>query len=183
METGTIILLAVLAAILLAVRWCIRTVNGFKAKEIRVEESLSGVEVALTKRYDLMTKLLDVVKGYMGHESGLFTQITKLRRGMSIEELNEVKEQLDSLSDKILAVAENYPQMRSGDIFLELQRAIRDAEEHLQAARRLYNTNVTSYNTAISMFPAKLLAKDRRPKVFFAAEEQKRAYVTMEFES
>ena len=72
-----------------------------------------------------------------------------------------------------IAVAENYPELRSSDVFAELQRGIRDAEEHLQAARRLYNSNVTAYNTAIAMFPAKLLAGSRRPKEFFAADASK----------
>ena len=76
---------------------------------------------------------------------------------------------------------EGYPELRSSEVFVELQRGIRDAEEHLQAARRLYNANVTAYNTEIAMFPAKLLAGGRQPKEFFAAEEGKREDVKMEF--
>lgn len=148
--------------VLLVVFWCIRTVNGFKKKEILVQGGLSGVEVALNKRYDMLSKMLDVTKGYMGHESALFEKVVSMRRGMSIAEMNDAQQQMDALSGKIFAVAENYPELRSSDVFIELQRGIRDAEEHLQAARRLYNTTVTSYNTAIAMFPAKLLAGERR---------------------
>ena len=173
-----IILLIVLA---LAAIWCINTVNGFKKKEIRVQEGLSGVEVALTKRYDMLTKMLDTAKGYMAHESELFTRVIQLRRGMSIAELNDAQQQMDSLSGRFFAVAEGYPELRSSAVFTELQRGIRDAEEHLQAARRLYNTNVTAYNTAIAMFPAKLLAGGRKPKEFFAAEESKREDVKLTF--
>ena len=173
-----IILLIVLA---LAAIWCINTVNGFKKKEIRVQEGLSGVEVALTKRYDMLTKMLDTARGYMAHESELFTRVIQLRRGMSIAELNDAQQQMDSLSGRFFAVAEGYPELRSSAVFTELQRGIRDAEEHLQAARRLYNTNVTAYNTAIAMFPAKLLAGGRRPKEFFAAEESKREDVKLTF--
>ena len=61
--------------------WCIRTVNDFKKKEIRVQEGISGIEVALTKRYDMLTKMLDTAKGYMAHESELFTKVIELRRG------------------------------------------------------------------------------------------------------
>ena len=173
--------IVILIVVLVIVYWCIRTVNGFKKKEIRVEEGLSGVEVALTKRYDMLTKMLDTAKGYMAHESELFTKVIALRRGMSVTEMNEAQQQMDSLSGKLFAVAENYPELRSSDVFVELQRGIRDAEEHLQAARRLYNSSVTAYNTAIAMFPAKLLAGSRQPKAFFTADVSKREDVKMLF--
>ena len=170
-----------LVVILVIVFWCIRTVNDFKKKEIRVQEGLSGIEVALTKRYDMLTKMLDTARGYVTHESELFTKVIELRRGMSIAEMNDAQQQMDALSGKLFAVAESYPQLRSSDVFVELQRGIRDAEEHLQAARRLYNTSVTAYNTAIAMFPAKLLAGARQPEEFFAAGAGKREDVTMSF--
>ena len=171
----------ILIVVLVIVFWCIRTVNGFKKKEIRVEEGLSGVEVALTKRCDMLTKMLDTAKGYMAHESELFEKVIELRRGMSIAEMNEAQQQMDSLSGKLFAVAEGYPELRSSEVFVELQRGIRDAEEHLQAARRLYNSSVTAYNTAIAMFPANLLAGSRQPKEFFAADAGKREDVKMTF--
>ena len=174
-------IIVILIVVLLIVYWCIRTVNDFKRKEIRVQEGLSGVEVALTKRYDMLTKMLDTAKGYMTHESELFEKVIALRRGMSIAEMNDAQQQMDALSGKFFAVAENYPELRSSDVFAELQRGIRDAEEHLQAARRLYNSNVTAYNTAIAMFPAKLLAGSRQPKEFFVADASKREDVKMSF--
>ena len=173
--------IVILIVVLVIVFWCIKTVNGFKKKEIRVQEGLSGIEVALTKRYDMLVKMLDTAKGYMSHESELFTKIIELRRGMSVAEMNDAQQQMDALRGKIFAVAENYPELRSSDVFVELQRGIRDAEEHLQAARRLYNSNVTAYNTAIAMFPAKLLAGPRQPKEFFAADAGKREDVKMSF--
>lgn len=174
-------MIVILIVLVLIALWCISTTNGFKKKEIRVQEGLSGVEVALTKRYDMLTKMLDTAKGYMAHETELFEKVIALRRGMSVAELNDAQQQMDSLSGRLFAVAEGYPELRSSEVFVELQRGIRDAEEHLQAARRLYNTSVTAYNTAISMFPAKLLAGGRQPKEFFAAEEHKREDVKMTF--
>ena len=117
----------------------------------------------------------------MKHENELFTKVATLRCGMSVGELNAAKQQMDTLSDRLFAVAEGYPELQSSEAFAELQRGIRDAEEHLQAARRLYNTNVTAYNTAIAMFQAKLLAGSRQPKEFFAADETKREDVKMMF--
>ena len=176
--TSAIVSLIILALI---VFWCIRTVNDFKKKEIRVQEGLSGIEVALTKRYDMRIKMLDTARGYMAHESELFEKVIALRRGMSVAEMNDTQQQMDALSGKFFAVAENYPELRSSDVFVELQRGIRDAEEHLQAARRLYNSSVTAYNTAIAMFPAKLLAGSRQPKEFFVADASKREDVKMSF--
>lgn len=174
-------MIVILIVLVLIAIWCISTVNGFKKKEIRVQEGLSGVEVALTKRYDMLTKMLDTAKGYMAHENELFAKVIKLRRGMSVAEMNAAQQQMDNLSGKFFAVAEGYPELCSSDVFVELQRGIRDAEEHLQAAWRLYNTSVTTYNTAIAMFPAKLLAGGRQPKEFFAADETKRSDVKMTF--
>ena len=152
-------IIVILVVVLAIVYWCIKTVNDFKKKEIRVQEGLSGVEVALTKRYNMLTKMLDTAKGYMTHESELFSKVIELRHGMSITEMNDAQQQMDTISGRLFALAENYPELRSSDVFVELQRGIRDAEEHLQASRRLYNSNVTAYNTAIAMFPAKLLAE------------------------
>lgn len=174
-------MIAIFVILVLIAIWCISTVNGFKKKEIRVQEGLSGVEVALTKRCDMLTKMLDTARGYMAHENELFTKVIELRRGMSVVEMNAAQQQMDNLSGKLFAVAEGYPELRSSDVFVELQRGIRDAEEHLQAARRLYNASVTAYNTAIAMFPAKLLAGGRQPKEFFAADETKRSDVKMTF--
>lgn len=176
----TALIIVIILAVLIAI-WCVSTVNDFKKKEIRVQEGLSGVEVALTKRYDMLTKMLDTAKGYMEHENELFTKVIELRRGMSVGEMSSAEKQMSELQGKLFAVAEGYPELRSAEVFTELQHGIRDAEEHLQAARRLYNTSVTSYNTAIAMFPAKLLAGSRQPKGFFAADESKREDVKMSF--
>lgn len=167
--------------VLIIVLWAVSTVNGFKRKEIKIQESLSGIEVALTKRYDLLTKLLDTAKGYMKHEKEVYTEVIRLRKGMDIGELNEAEKQVSRFSGSLFAVAENYPELTSSQVFQELQRGIFDAEEHLQAARRLYNANVSAYNTAIVMFPGSLLAGGRTSKELFEAEAHKREDVKMQF--
>lgn len=174
-----LIFLIVLAIIF--VIWMIATINGFKRREIKIAECLSGIEVALTKRYDMLTKLLDTAKGYMSHEEELFTKVISLRRGMSAEELQDADKQIGEMSAKFFAVAEGYPELKSAEIFSDLQAGIRDAEEHLQAARRLYNASVTDYNTSIAMFPASILAGGRQAKEFFAADESKREDVKISF--
>ena len=175
------VMIIVAVVLLIAVIWSVKTINGFREKEIRVQESLSGIEVALTKRYDMLTKLLDVASGYMTHEKELFTQVVNLRQGMNVRELKAADEKISGISDQFFAVAENYPELRSSEIFIELQRGIRNVEETLQAARRAYNASVTSYNTAIVIFPASILAGKRDAKEFFAADEAKKADVKMQF--
>lgn len=175
------LLIIILLIVLYVIIWCIRTVNDFKKKEIRIQEGLSGIEVALTKRYNVLTKMLDTCKGYMTHEKDTFTDVIKLRQGMSITEMNNAQQHMDNLSGRINVLAENYPELRSSDVFVELQRGIRDAEEHLQAARRLYNSSVTAYNMAIAMFPAKLLAGSRQPVDFFEADANKKEDVKITF--
>ena len=184
MEYASIIITAVIVLlILIPVMWWISTSNGFKRNAIKIGEALSGIEVALTKRYDMLTKLLEVAKGFAAHETKLFTQVIELRRGMSVSEINEKSAQVDAMSARIFAVAENYPELRSAEVFRELQAGIRDAEEHLQAARRLYNSNVTSFNTAVDVFPSSIVAKSQRLQKhdFFIAEAIKRGDAKMSF--
>lgn len=175
------ILIVIIIVIVAILAWVISTINSFKRKEIKIDECLSGIEVALTKRYDMLTKMIDTAKGYMSHEEAVFTKVIALRRGMSAEELQSADKQISEMSAKFFAVAEGYPELMSANLFSDLQAGIRDAEEHLQAARRLYNASVTDYNTSIAMFPASILAGGRAAKSFFAAEESKRDDVKISF--
>ncbi len=178
-----VIIILIAVVILVPVFWWIRTSNGFKRMEIRICESLSGIEVALTKRYDMLTKLLDVAKGYKQHETELFSEVIKLRKGMNVSELNNEAAKMDHLASNLNLVAEAYPELRSSDVFKELQAGIRDAEEHLQAARRLYNSNVTAFNTATRIFPSSIVAKSQNAaeREFFVTKENKRSDVAMMF--
>ncbi len=173
--------MVLIVVLVIVALWAISTKNSFTKLEMKVTESLSGIEVALTKRYDMLTKMMDVAKGYAKHEERLFGDVVKLRKGMSINEMNEASQQMDTVMRAIQVTAEAYPQLRSSEVFTELQRGIMDVEEHLQASRRLYNANVTAYNTAIAVFPAKLLAGGCVPKEMFVAESYKRSDVKMEF--
>ena len=186
METILVLLLVIGAAAvlgLIVLVWWIKTGNNLKRMAIKIEEALSGIEVALVKRYDMLTKLLDVAKGYAKHETELFAQVIRLRQGMSVGELNEAAGQMEAMASRLNVVAENYPQLRSSDVFVSLQSGIRDSEEHLQAARRLYNSNVTGLNTAIEVFPSSIVAKSKgvQTREFFAAEEAKKADMAMQF--
>ncbi|MCL2018217.1 MAG: LemA family protein [Oscillospiraceae bacterium] len=163
--------------------WWVKTSNNFHRMDIKIKEALSGIEVALTNRFDKLTKLFDVAKGFAKHEKETFSQVIALRKGMNVNELNQANAQCDSLMARINAVAEGYPELRSAEMFTELQKGIREAEAHLQAARRLYNSNVTVYNTAIAVFPSSIVANSKHLQKadFFQAEEAKKADVNLKF--
>ncbi len=175
-----ICIVAIVAVILL---WWVGTYNGIKKLDIKVKEGLSGIDVALTKRYDVLTKMLDVVKGYQQHEKEILTEVIKLRSGMTMQERNTANQQMDTAFGRINLLAENYPELKSSNNFIQLQNAILDTEEHLQAARRLYNANVTAFNEKIVTFPNSIVAGSMGAvaKEFFEAEAVKRQDVKMQF--
>lgn len=180
---GVGLVLAVLIVAAIAVIWWISTMNSIRVMGLKVQEGLSGIDVALTKRYDVLTKMLDVVKSYQQYERETLIQLVQMRSGMTMKERNEVSGRMDELASQIRVIAEHYPELRSSANFVELQRTIADVEEHLQAARRLYNANVTAYNAKIIMFPNSIVAGSigAAAKELFVADEGKRQDVRMTF--
>ncbi|MBQ1378231.1 MAG: LemA family protein [Lachnospiraceae bacterium] len=177
-------IIAVIIAVLLVLFlvWMISTSNSFARKTVKIDESLSGIEVALTKRYDTLTKMRDVAKSYAKHELDTLTTVISMRRGMSVKELTDSANQMNEMASSINVVAEAYPELRSNTVFEELQKGIRDTEEQLQAARRLYNANVSSYNQQLVTFPASIIGRMRgfAKRDFFEAEEYKMQDVKMD---
>lgn len=170
------IVIAILVVILIVVVWYISTVNKLNRSAVKIDEALSGIDVALTKRYDVLTKMIDVVKSYAKHEKETLFEVIQLRQGMSIQEKNEANHSMDENFKKINVVAENYPELKSSENYKTLQQSIADVEEHLQAARRLYNSNVSFYNQLLVTFPTSSIAKSKgmTPKDFFEADEAKK---------
>lgn len=168
--------LSIIIVISIPVGWAITTSNRFKVLLVKIKEADSGIDVALTKRFDTLTKLMDVVKAYAKHETDLFAEVIKLRSGMDAAEKSEVNRKMDTMTDRINVVAEAYPELRSNENYKQLQDAIIDAEDHLQAARRVYNMNVSSFNQSIVLFPASIIANASHytAQNFFAADEIKR---------
>jgi LemA protein len=174
-------ILIIAAAVVLfgGIGWAISTSKRFKALLVKIDEADSGIDVALTKRFDTLTKLMDVVKAYAKHEAETFGKIAGLRKGAGLTEKAEASRQMDEMTARIHAVAEAYPELRSSENYKQLQDGIMEAEDHLQAARRVYNMNVSAFNQAIVMFPGSIIANNHhyQAKEFFEAEESKRADV------
>lgn len=173
----------VLAIILIVGIWFVITMNGLRAAELKVDEADSGIDVALTKRYDVLTKQLAVVKEYTSHESKTLFETIRLRSGMSVGEKTEAANKMNEVANQFRLTAEAYPELRSSANYMALQNSITDVEEHLQAARRLYNANATAYNTKIVMFPASIVAGmiGAKKRDLFEAEDYKKNDVEMKF--
>ena len=176
------ILIAVVVIILIFVIWYISTSNKLNRAVVKIDESLSGIDVALTKRYDVLTKMMDVVKAYAKHEKETLFEVINLRKDMTIQEKNEANKAMDENMKKINIVAENYPELKSSENYKTLQQSIADVEEHLQAARRLYNSNVSLFNQLLVTFPTSSIAKNKgmTKKDFFEADETKREDVKID---
>ncbi len=174
-----IAVLVFLAVVLLV--WAISTGNKFRRMAVKINEGESGIDVALTKRYDTLTKMLDVCRQYASHEVSTFEKIVELRKGMTMAQRAEASAQMDKLMGQLHVVAENYPALTSVQVFSDLQAGIRDAEAHLQAARRLYNSLVSSFNQMLVSFPSSMIGNNMKlgPREFFEAEAKKREDVSM----
>ena len=167
--------------------WWISTHNDFKRSLVKIEEAKSSIDIALNKRYDTLTKMLDITKGYAKHEKETLIEVTKMRTGVpqnaNMEQLQEVSNNLQALAKQLDVVVERYPELKADTSFVELQRASRDVEENLQAARRMYNSNVSILNQMLVTFPDKIVAnmKHIEKKQFFEADEVKKEDVKIEF--
>ena len=156
--------------------------NKLNTLQVKIEEADSGIDVALTKRYDVLTKMVNVVKSYAKHEKATLFEVIKLRKGMSLEDKNKINEKMDKNMEKINVIVESYPELKSNENFKTLQQSIVEVEEHLQAARRLYNSNVSIYNQMIVTFPVNIIAKTKmlKSKPFFEADEKKKKDVEID---
>lgn len=163
--------------------WYISTMNNLRRAEVKIDESLSAIDVALVKRYDVLTKMLDICKNYIKYEKETILETIKLRSGMSMEDRKSANKDLNEANSFINAVAENYPELKSSDNFRQLQVSVMEVEEHLQAARRLYNSNVSYLNQRIVSFPSSIVARGLglSSKQFFEAEDNKKQDVNMNF--
>ena len=190
MSEGVIIALVIggliLFIIFCIVCWYISAANKLHRYVTKIDESESSIDVALTKRFDLLTKLVSAVKGYQKHESETFAKIVELRqpaKGATMAQKQEFANDITAGLKAINVVVESYPQLKADTQFSKLQDATVEVEENLQAARRNYNGNVSIYNQFIGIFPSSIVAnrKGYTKRDFFEAESAKREDVKFDF--
>ncbi len=186
LEWYWIVLIVIGLLVIIFFSWYISTVNTFQRKIVKIDESESSIDIALTKRYDLLTKMVAATKGYTKHESETLTKVVEMRqpaRTAPIAEKQEFANQLTAGLSQLNVVVEQYPDLKASKNFLSLQNATVEVEENLQAARRVYNSNVSIYNQKVVVFPSSLVAgwKKFTKREFFEAESFKRNDVEFNF--
>ncbi len=153
----TAIILIILGFVL---AWAIATYNKFVSLSQRVNQAQGGIDVYLKQRFDLIPNLVETVKGYAAHEKGLMENIAKLRSDYAARNDQDITESqnLNDRYTRILAMIESYPELKSDEAFLKLQKTLSKIESQLQAARRIYNSEVTEYNTKRLKVPSNIIA-------------------------
>ena len=153
-----LILIGVIVIIIIIVYIFVKY-NRLVKEKLKVEQSKSGIDIYLKQRFDLIPNLLECVKGYMKYEKEILAEITELRTKYNEDNKNlEIGTELNNKVNHLLAVVENYPELKSNEQFIILQKNLVKTENQLQAARRLYNIDVTNYNTSIGIFPSNIIA-------------------------
>lgn len=182
------ILISIILLVVIVGLWVMTTYNGLTQLRLTVKESASDIETLLKKRFDLIPNLVNTVKGYMTHEKETFEKITELRSQMgsgpkSMDELSSLNNQMTSTLKTLFAVSESYPELKADTSFIKLQVELSELESEIQKSRRFYNATVGDYNTRIAIVPNVFVANYFKfmPADFFAAEEQEKQNVTVQF--
>ena len=169
------IIIAIIVILILAI---IAIYNSLVTLRQRVKNSWSQIDVQLQRRFDLIPNLVDSVKGYMKHESEVLEKVTAIRTSWSnaktVAEKSELDNQLSGALKTIMAVSENYPDLKANQNFSELQEELRATENKISASRQFYNDTVTRYNTKLEVVPSNIIAGifGFKPEELFEAESQ-----------
>jgi LemA protein len=171
------IIIAVIVVIALFL-WA--TYNSLVTLRVRVTEAWSDISVQLKRRLDLIPNLVETVKGYAKHESGVFTAVTEARANVmsakGVKETAKAENQFESTLKSLFAVSEAYPDLKASQNFQDLQTELVDTEDKIQASRRFYNSGVRDLNTKIQTFPHNIVAAMFHfvSKDFFEVDEVER---------
>lgn len=162
--------------------------NNLVSLRQRGQNAWSQIDVQLKRRFDLIPNLQETVKGYMAHESETFSKIAELRTAWAssntVAEKAEISNQLTAALKTIMAVSENYPDLKASESFLGLQDELRNTENKIAYSRQFYNDTVTMYNTKLEMFPSNLIAKAfnfKASELFEVKDEQEKQNVKIDF--
>lgn len=172
-----------LGAIALIVVIIIGMYNGMVRKKIQIDNAWSDISVFLKKRFDLIPNLVNTVKGYAAHESQTLEKVVQARNAAvaapstDVAAVASANQGLTGALRGLLAIAENYPDLKANTQFLELQQALQGIETELGNSRRFYNATVRDFNTTIQQFPGSLVAKmgNFTPREFFELEDKNEA--------
>lgn len=193
MSTIAIVLLIILGVILLIAIGAVVSYNRFVTQRNLVRESWRQIDVELQRRHDLIPNLIETVKGFAAQERNVLMQVTEARNmaenvrrapGIQAEAQAQAENQLSGALGRLIAVSEAYPDLKSNQNFLELQRQLEETEDRVAAGRRFYNGNVRALNTRVEAFPSNITAgafKFTKEQYFEVDDPQVRAAVRVDF--
>ena len=174
--------------LVLLVVYLVASYNGFVVLKTRIQEALSGIDVQLKRRADLIPNVVETVKGYAKHEKTVFNDVTKARSALLGAQSPQEKAQADNMLTgalkSLFAVAEAYPDLKANTNFQDLQRQLEDTEDKVAYSRQFYNSNVLDFNAKVQVFPSNLIANafSFKPFEFFEAEEEAKKSVKVKFD-
>mgnify|MGYP000912287462 CR=1 FL=1 len=179
------IILAIVVILVIAI---ISMYNGLVSSRVKVDNAWSQIDVQLQRRFDLIPNFVETVKGYMTHESETFEKITALRtswaNSTTVEEKAKLDGELSGALKTIMAVSENYPELKANQNFSELSEELRNTENKISFSRQFYNDSVTMYNTKLELFPSNIVAgmfNFQKRDLFATESEEARKNVKVDF--
>lgn len=191
MKNGTKVLIGIIVVVLLAVFWFFGTRNSLVSLKEDVEMQQSQIETTLQRRSDLIPNLVATVKGYATHEEEVFTEIADARSKLAgsiesgdMESISEANNALDSALGRLLAISENYPDLKASEQFIALQDELAGTENRIAVARQYYNEKIQTYNTTVQKFPTSIVAgmSGYYPMQYFEADESAKEVPEVNFD-
>lgn len=179
--------LILIIAIVLVVLFVWSTYNSLVTGKVRIKEAFSGIDVQLKRRIDLVPNLVSAVKGYAKHEKDLFENVTKARSSLMNAKGNAEKAKADNMLSEtlksLIAISENYPNLKASENFMQLQEELSDIEAKIAYARQFFNTNVASFNSTLVNFPGSVIGKmfGFKQEEFFTAKESEKEPIKVSF--
>ena len=180
--------IAIGVIIAVIVIWVIAVYNGLVSARLKVDNAWSQIDVQLQRRFDLIPNFVETVKGYMTHESETFEKIASLRtswaNSSSVAEKAKLDNELSDTLKTIMAVSENYPDLKANTNFSELSEELRNTENKISFSRQFYNDSVTMYNTKLELFPSNIIANMfnfKSRELFETENEEARKNVKVDF--
>lgn len=172
----------VISIIVVVIAWILLTYNSLVARRNKIKQAKSSIDVYLTQRFDLIPNLIECVKSYMKYEQTVLEKVTALRNDYNETKNLKSAAKLNTMCNSMLGLAENYPELKASEQFLDLQKSLSKMESQLQAARRIYNSEITVYNTKIATVPNNLIAGmfGFKEEVLFEAEVEAKNKVNVE---
>ena len=182
-----ILLWIIVALVVIIISMFVTYFNRFVILGNRIDNSLSQIDVQLRKRADLVPNLINTVKGYVKHEKGVLTEVTKARTSLmsakNPHEAAEADNMLTGALKSLFAVAENYPNLKASENFKALQDELSDTETKVAASRQFYNTNVLDLNNSLETIPSAWVGSmfGFTKEDFFKASEEEKADIKVKF--